>query len=174
MPVNDTFWIVVVVALGVAQAIQVALLGAISRSRGPAEAAFISILGTAAGLAVALSLRGVFGTRIVLPPPFDHPAVIGAVAVVSALLLALVLQGLPAGYALTGMGAVPFLLSASFLAPRIGIGLFLAAFVAGQIGGGVLLDHLGAFGTTVRPADAWRLLGIGALLVGVALVRGVR
>jgi transporter family-2 protein len=72
------------------------------------------------------------------------------------------------------MGAVPFLLSASFLAPRIGIGLFLAAFVAGQIGGGVLLDHLGAFGTTVRPADARRLLGIGALLAGVALVRGVR
>jgi transporter family-2 protein len=72
------------------------------------------------------------------------------------------------------MGAVPFLLSASFLAPRIGIGLFLAAFVAGQIGGGVLLDHLGVFGATVRPVDAPRLLGIAALLVGVVLVRGFR
>lgn len=171
---SDAFWIVVVVALGVAQALQVALLGAISRARGPAEAAFISVLGTVAGLALALSLRGTFGSPIVLPDPFDHPAVVGVVAVTAAALLALVLRGLPAGYAVTGMGAVPFLLSASFLAPRIGIGLFLAAFVAGQIGGGVLLDHVGAFGSTVRSVDAPRLLGVAALLVGVVLVRGVR
>ena len=171
---NDTLWIAVVVALGVAQAVQVALLGAISRARGPAEAAFISVLGTVAGLALALSLRGVFGARIALPAPFDHPAVIGAIAIIAAALLTLVLRGLPAGYAVTGMGAVPFLLSASFLAPRIGIGLFLAAFVAGQIGGGVLLDHLGAFGAAARSVDAPRLLGIAALIVGVVLVRGVR
>ena len=171
---NDTFWIAVVIALGLAQAIQVALLGAISRSRGPAEAAFISVLGTVAGLALALSLRGQFGSRIVLPEPFNSPVLVGAVAVVSGILLALVLRGLPAGYALTGMGAVPFLLSASYLAPRIGIGLFLAAFVAGQIGGGVLLDHLGAFGTTTRTIDVTRMVGVAALLVGVVLVRGVR
>jgi transporter family-2 protein len=72
------------------------------------------------------------------------------------------------------MGAVPFLLSASFLAPRIGIGLFLAAFVAGQIGGGVLLDHIGAFGTATRAVDAPRLIGVVALLAGVVLVRGLR
>lgn len=171
---NDTFWIAVVVALGMAQAIQVALLGAISRARGPAEAAFISVLGTVAGLALALSLRGAFGSKIMLPAPFDLPAVIGAIAVVSGAILALVLRGLPAGYALTGMGAVPFLLSASFLAPRIGIGLFLAAFVAGQIGGGVLLDHLGAFGSVTRSVDAIRMIGVAALLIGVVLVRGVR
>lgn len=171
---SDTFWIAAVVALGVAQALQVALLGAMSRARGPAEAAFISILGTLAGIALVLSLRGSFGTLIVLPAPFDHPALIAAVAVGSATLLALALRGLPAIYAVTGMGAVPFLVSASFLAPRIGIGLFLAAFVAGQIGGGVLLDHLGAFGTSVRSVDFPRLLGIAALLVGVVLVRGAR
>lgn len=171
---SDTFWIAVVIALGMAQAIQVALLGAMSRARGPAEAAFISVLGTVAGLALALSLRGLFGSRVVLPGPFDLPAVTGAVAVISGAVLALVLRGLPVGYALTGMAAVPFLLSASYLAPRIGIGLFLAAFVAGQIGGGVILDHFGAFGTTTRSLDAVRILGVAALLTGVVLVRGFR
>lgn len=171
---NEAFWISVVVALGVAQALQVALLGAMSRARGPAEAAFVSILGTVAGLALVLALRGVFGSKIALPAPFDHPIIIGAIAVTSAVLLALALRGLSPVYAVTGLGAVPFLVSASFLAPRIGIGLFLAAFVAGQIGGGVLLDHVGAFGTMARSVDAPRVVGIAALLVGVALVRGVR
>jgi transporter family-2 protein len=172
--VNDTFWIAVVVALGIAQAMQVALLGAMSRARGPAEAAFVSVLGTVAGLALALSLRGLLGSRILLPEPFDHPILVGAVAVAAGALLAFVLRGLSPVYALTGMGAVPFLLSASFLAPRIGIGLFLAAFVAGQIGGGVLLDHIGAFGTATRAVDAPRLIGVVALLAGVVLVRGLR
>jgi transporter family-2 protein len=172
--VNESIWISVVIALGVAQALQVSLLGAMSQARGPAEAAFISILGTAAGLAVALALRGVIGPGIRLPAPFNNPMVIGVIAVAAALLLMLSLRGLPAVYAMTGMGAVPFLLSASILAPRIGVGLFLAAFVAGQMGGGVLLDHLGAFGAAVRPVDAPRLLGIAALMLGVILVRGMR
>ena len=69
---------------------------------------------------------------------------------------------------------MPYLLAAAYLAPKIGVGLFLAALIAGQLGGGVLLDHLGAFGAAARPVDAVRVLGIGALLAGVVLVRGFR
>ena len=72
-------------------------------------------------------------------------------------------------YALTGVLAVPYLLAASYLAPKIGVGLFLGALITGQLAGGVVLDHLGAFGAAVRPVDAIRVLGIAALLAGVVL-----
>jgi uncharacterized membrane protein YdcZ (DUF606 family) len=172
--VSNTIWIAVVVSLGVTQAIQVALLGAMNRARGPAEAAYVSILGTLVGLTLALTIRGSMGSRPALPEPLDHPAALGAVALASGGLLALALRGLPAGYAVTGLTAVPYLLAASYLAPRIGVGLFLAALIAGQLGGGVILDHFGVLGAATRPIDAVRVLGVAALLVGVVLVRGVR
>jgi transporter family-2 protein len=114
------------------------------------------------------------GSRPVLPAPFDHPALTGAIALASGTLLALLMRGLPGGYALTGLTAVPYLLAASYLAPRIGVGLFLGALIAGQLGGGVVLDHFGVLGTATRPVDAIRVLGVVALLAGVVLVRGFR
>lgn len=171
---SDAIWIAVVVSLGVTQAVQVALLGELNRARGPAEAAYISILGTLAGLTLALAIRGLMGSRPALPPPFDHPALTGAVALASGTLLALLMRGLPAGYALTGLTAVPYLLAASYLAPKIGVGLFLGALIAGQLGGGVVLDHFGVLGTATRPIDAIRVLGVAALLTGVVLMRGFR
>src|SRR5918998_1570217 len=107
--VSDAVWIAVVVSLGVTQALQIALLGAMNRARGPAEAAYISILGTLAGLTLALTLRSLTGSRPALPSPFDHPALTGAVALASGTLLALGLRGLPLGYAVTGLTAEPLL-----------------------------------------------------------------
>lgn len=171
---SDAFWIAFVVFLGVMQALQISLLGAMNRARGPSEAAFISILGTLAGLTLALTLRGLTGSRPALPPPLDHPAATGAIALVTGTLLVLALHGLPGGFVITGLMAVPYLMAASYLAPKIGVGLFLAALITGQLGGGVILDHLGAFGGATRPIDAVRVLGVAVLLLGVFLVRGFR
>ncbi|MGH2614959.1 MAG: DMT family transporter [Thermomicrobiales bacterium] len=171
---SDAIWILVVVSLGVTQAVQIALLGAMNRARGPAEAAYVSILGTLVGISIALSVRALMGSRPALPEPLDHPAVTGTVAVVSGALLVLALRGLPAAYAVTGLTAVPYLLAASYLAPKIGVGLFLGALIAGQLGGGVVLDHFGVLGTATRPVDIARILGVAALLAGVVLVRGFR
>jgi len=172
--VSEAVWIAVVVSLGVTQALQIALLGAMNRARGPAEAAYISILGTLAGLTLALTIRSLMGSRPALPAPLDQPAVTGAVALASGALLALGLRGLPLGYAVTGLTAVPYLLAASYLAPKIGVGLFLAALIAGQLGGGVVLDHFGLLGAATRPIDLIRVVGVVALLTGVVLVRGFR
>ena len=167
-------WIAVVVALGGSQALQVALLGAMSRSRGPSEAAWVSILGSLAGLSAALMLRALAGDRPLLPAPLDHPVVPGLLGALCGAVLALAVRGIPPAFAVTGLIAVPYLLAASFLAPRLGVGLFLAAIIAGQLVGAVLLDHFGSFGAAVRPIDPVRLAGVGALLLGVLLVRGGR
>ena len=58
--------------------------------------------------------------------------------------------------------------------PVVGVGLFVAALITGQLGGGVVIDQFGAFGAATRQIDAVRILGVGVLLVGVVLVRGFR
>jgi transporter family-2 protein len=172
--VKELIWIVAVIVLGVTQALQVVLLGAMNRARGPMEAAYISILGTVTGMSLTIAMRALGGTRPALPAPLNEPAVTGVFALASGLLLFLSLQGLPLGFALTGLLPVPYLLAASYLAPRIGVALFVAALIAGQLSGGVIFDHLGALGSAAHPVDAVRLLGVAALLAGVILIRGFR
>ncbi len=115
------------------------------------------------------------GSRPALPDPLDHPAAMGAVALVSGALLALALRGLP-GLDTRSPGSPP----CPICSPRhtwrreSALGFFCGALIAGQLGGGVLLDHFGVLGTATRPIDAVRVLGVAALLVGVVLVRGVR
>jgi uncharacterized membrane protein YdcZ (DUF606 family) len=162
------------VLLGVTQSLQVVLLGAMNRSRGPMEAAYISILGTVTGMSFAIALRAWDGVRPALPAPLDEPIATGAIGLASGFLLLLAMHGLPLGFALTGLLPVPYLLAASYLAPRIGVALFVAALIAGQLGGGVIFDHFGALGAAARPVDAVRLLGVVALFAGVVLVRGFR
>lgn len=171
---NDAFWIAVVVGLGMLQALQISLLGAMSRARGPSEAALISIMGTLVGMSLALAIRGWRGDRPLLPSPLDNPALLGLISLASATFLIAGIRGLPWGLAFTGLTAMPYLLAASFLSPRIGVGLFLAALIAGQLSGGVVLDQIGAFGGATRQIDLMRVIGIGMLLGGVVLVRGFR
>jgi bacterial/archaeal transporter family-2 protein len=174
MGLTQVLWIASAVVLGGTSALQVALLGAMSRFRGPYEAAWVSIVGTLAGMSLALAARSLLGSRPLLPAPLDRPAVTGTIALAMTIALVAAVRGIPPGFALTGLLAAPYLLAASFLTPRLGVGLFLAAIITGQLGGAVTLDHIGAFGATPRPVDAARLLGVAALLVGVVLVRGVR
>ena len=70
--------------------------------------------------------------------------------------------------------SLPFLIASGFLIPRIGVGLYLASAIAGQLLGALLLDQIGAFGGHVYRIDLLRGLGGLALLSGVILGRGVR
>ena len=159
--------------IGATASLQVALLGAMSRGRSASEGVWVSLLGTVTGFALLAGLRALRGDRA-LAAPFDRALVLAVIAVGFGGLLLLALRGSAPGFAVTGLLALPFLFGASLLGPRLGIGLFLAATIAGQLTGGVVLDHLGAFGAAVRPVDPVRIAGVAALLVGVVLVRGGR
>ena len=169
-----TVYIIIAFGLGCTQALQAVMLGSMGKMRGPIESAWVSILGTVAVLGLALAAQAFTGHPPALPMPFDNgwaPAVVGVAA--TAMLL-MTLQGIPGGYAITGMLAGPYIIAAAFLAPRLGIGLFFGAVIAGQLLAGVAFDHTGAFGLTQKPIDLPRMLGIVALLVGVVLIRGRR
>ena len=62
-------------------------------------------------------------------------------------------------------------MAAAFAMPRIGAGVFVAIFVAGQLAAAILLDRLGAFGLDEQPITASKMAGMLLILGGVLLVR---
>lgn len=167
-------YILAAIAIGVGMAMQLTMIAAMSRTRGPLEATWVSLMATITGVAVLLTIRALQGATISLPGPLDRTPVLALTAVMAAAALIASMRGLPLYFAGTGVLPIPLLVGAGILAPRIGIGLFLSSAIAGQLMGSVALDHLGAFGSQVRPIDALRITGVATLLLGVVLVRGIR
>lgn len=162
------------IMVGVGFAIQVSLISAMSRLRGPLEATLLSLVGTIAGFTLLIGVRAAFGTALHLPSPFDRAILYVVVAGFSLLCLGLLLKGIAPHFAITGLFAIPLLVGAGFFGPRIGVGLYISAVIAGQLIGSVALDHFGAFGITAHRLDGMRVAGIGTLLLGVALIRGIK
>ncbi len=168
------FLVAATVGVGMTSSLQIALLGAIQRQRGTFEASWISMLASLGGMGLVLLTAVLSGSNLRLPRPFTSA---WAYFVMSALMLgALVLaaKGLPAYLAATGFLPIPYLLAAASIGPRIGLGVYLAAIIAGQLIGAVGLDHVGAFGAVPRAMDPLRAVGIASLILGVALIHGGR
>ncbi len=173
-PAVTWIFISIAVSVGVTSALQIAMLGAITRERGGFEATWVSMLASLAGMAGVLLASAIAGREPLLARPFDRAGIYGFFVAIMLVALVLASRGLPPYLALTGFLPVPYLLAASFIGPRIGLGVFLGAIIAGQLIGGIVLDHIGAFGATPRRIDAVRLLGAAVLVVGVILIRGRR
>lgn len=163
--------ILVAVLLGSGVAVQIAMIGAIGRARASVEAAFISLLATVCGMTALLVVRALTGREARLPAPLNLPAVLAAISVVAAVLLVVGVSGLPAYYGLAGLLAVPFLVGGAYLGPRLGLGLYLASTITGQLAAAAWLDHSGAFGSVPRPINVTRVVGIVVLMLGVILIR---
>jgi bacterial/archaeal transporter family-2 protein len=70
-----------------------------------------------------------------------------------------------------GIVGVLFVAGGVLVAPVLGVALFFVCVVTGQLLGSTLADQLGAFGMEVRPVSLMKLLGLGLVLAGAALVR---
>jgi transporter family-2 protein len=106
-----------------------------------------------------------------LPAPFSHAAAFAVAAAVAGVALAISVRGLDPVYAITGLFAIAYLLGIGYGAPKIGIALFVAGVTAGQLGGALAFDHVGAFGLDVHHANFARIGGLGVVLAGVLIVR---
>lgn len=168
---HDLLFIVVAMAAGVINALQIALIGGITRFRGPFEATWISMLASLAGMAVLLLMVSASGNRLNFPREMSSWTFL-LIAMIMTTALVVAGRDLPGFYLLTGLTSIPYLLAASWAGPRIGLAVFFAAIVSGQLIGSVTFDHIGAFGAASRRIDLQRLLGIAALLAGVMLIRG--
>ncbi len=57
------------------------------------------------------------------------------------------------------------------LAPTLGAATLMALIVAGQLTGGLLLDHFGVLGYQTHPITLWRLVGGLLIVCGVIIIR---
>ena len=64
-----------------------------------------------------------------------------------------------------------YVISATVLAPRIGVANFIMMAVAAQMIFSVVIDHWGLFGVAVRPLNMVRFLGVVVLITGVAIIQ---
>jgi transporter family-2 protein len=71
---------------------------------------------------------------------------------------------------LGGMTGVVYIVSAAALSQRVGSVGWLSLIIAGQIVASLLLDHFGLIGFSSHPINAFRVMGVLFLLVGVFLV----
>jgi transporter family-2 protein len=68
------------------------------------------------------------------------------------------------------LGAILVFISI-ILAPKLGAATTLGLIVAGQMIASLILDNFGLVGYEEHPANIWRVLGVGLLLGGVALIK---
>ena len=169
---DQVLYIAVAILAGLISATQVGLIGAITREHGPFEATWISMLGSLAGMALLIAIMSAVDRSPNLPSPFDSAWLYVVLFIFMAGSLFVAVQGLPQYVLVTGLTSIPYLLAASWAGPKIGIAVFIAAVVTGQLTGSVALDHIGAFGATPRPVDLARGVGIIALVGGLILIRG--
>jgi transporter family-2 protein len=81
------------------------------------------------------------------------------------------LRHVPAyGYA-GGFIVASYVISITFLAPRLGVGNAIRLVVTGQIVAAVIIDHVGAFGAVVQRLTVGRAVGVVLLIIGVILAR---
>lgn len=64
-----------------------------------------------------------------------------------------------------------YVVSITFVAPKIGLGNAIVLVVVAQIFTAVAIDHFGLFGARVQPLDWRRALGVALLVAGVALAK---
>jgi transporter family-2 protein len=64
-----------------------------------------------------------------------------------------------------------YVISATMLAPRIGVANFIMMAVSSQLILSVIIDHWGLFGADVRPVTWARLSGVALLIIGVIVIQ---
>lgn len=174
MRMADIGVILVAVAAGGVNTLQLALLTGIRAERGPLGATWISMLASLGGMALLLAgvllASGVHDVR--LPAPFTQWWLLGVLGAGFVGMLLLAGRGLAPHLLVTGALSIPYLIAAAWAGQRIGLGVYLAAVVTGQLTTSVVLDHVGAFGLTQRAIDPIRALGVVVLIAGVVLIRG--
>jgi transporter family-2 protein len=133
-------------------------IGACLSLQPPINAAMARVLGSplmAASISIAISLVSVLFIWLT----WGKGA--GDFAQVSAL---------PWWVVIGGAIGVVFVVGSITVAPVLGIALFFACVVGGQLLDSTLADQFGAFGLDVKPVNTMKLLGLGLVLAGAALV----
>ena len=127
-----------------------------------------------------IPLIGILNARVgrALGEPIYATVIVFFVAILIALLASVVfgksslttqnLQSLAPFDFGAGLIVAFYVISATVLAPKIGVANFIVMAVSSQILFSLLIDHFGLFGAPVKPISITQLFGTVMLLIGLA------
>jgi transporter family-2 protein len=147
------------------------MLAAVSAS---SMAIFLSLVAGVAG-SVQVAVSGAFGKRIGVLEATAFGAVLGALIVLTLVLVSGRIAGVADGFRqppwlwLNGVMGAIVVTTITFAAPRIGTFATIGLLIAGQLAMGVLIDAAGLFGLERIPLN-WARVGGLVLLAGGALL----
>lgn len=130
-----------------------------------------------------IPLIGILNARVgrALGEPIYATVIVFLVAILIALLVSLVfgrsgpmtqnLQNLATFDFAAGLIVAFYVISATVLAPKIGVANFIVMAVSSQILFSLLIDHFGLFGAPVKSINIIQLGGAILLLVGLAITQ---
>ena len=127
-----------------------------------------------------IPLIGILNARVgrALGEPIYATVIVFFIAILIALLVSVVfgksslatqnLQNLVPFDFGAGLIVAFYVISATVLAPKIGVANFIVMAVSSQILFSLLIDHYGLFGAPVKPVSVTQLFGAVLLLIGLA------
>jgi len=130
-----------------------------------------------------IPLIGILNARVgrALGEPIYATVIVFFVAILIALLVSFVfgksslttqnLQNLAPFDFGAGLIVAFYVISATVLAPKIGVANFIVMAVSSQILFSLMIDHFGLFGAPIKPVDLTKIFGAGLLLLGVAITQ---
>lgn len=144
------FWLLAAFALivGALIPIQAATNAAMSKSLGGISYASLVLF----GISLIVVLAWLLITQAAVPP-------------------AAAFRAAPIYGWLGGFIVATYVLSITFLAPRLGVGNAICFIVTGQIFAAVLIDQFGLFGAPVQPLSWPRVAGIVLMVAGLFLAK---
>ena len=130
-----------------------------------------------------IPLIGILNARVgrALGEPIYATVIVFFVAILIALLVSVIfgknslttqnLQNLAPFDFGAGLIVAFYVISATVLAPKIGVANFIVMAVSSQILFSLMIDHFGLFGAPIKPVDLTKIFGAGLLLLGVAITQ---
>ena len=130
-----------------------------------------------------IPLIGILNARVgrALGEPVYATVIVFFVAILIALLVSVIfgksslttqnLQNLAPFDFGAGLIVAFYVISATVLAPKIGVANFIVMAVSSQILFSLMIDHFGLFGAPIKPVDLTKIFGAGLLLLGVAITQ---
>ncbi|MBV1877997.1 MAG: DMT family transporter [Pseudomonadales bacterium] len=129
------------------------------------------------GIPIMASLNSGLGARLESPIAAAFVLFLLALAVTAALLLmnplpsSNQLMEIPAPFYLGGFFVAFYVLSITWIAPKIGLGNAIFLVLFGQIVAAAIIDHHGLFYVPKTPITAVRIVGIGLMGLGLYMAK---
>ncbi len=130
-----------------------------------------------AGIPIMAALNAGLGARIGNPIPAAFVLFLLALAVTAVLTFSNPLPSkdqviaIPVHYYLGGLFVAFYILSITWIAPKIGLGNAIFLALIGQLVAAIIIDHYGLLNASKTSVTAARIAGVGLMVAGIYFAR---